>query len=350
VNGSQNVGVGAFSMYAYDLGTGNVAVGYETFASLQGGNLNTCIGAYANVIAGTYDHATAIGADAVCDHDDRVWVGSSTDEVWTDIIFQVSDRQFKENIKDDVIGLEFIKLLRPVVYNFNTRKQTEHFIKDMPDSLKKHYLNKDFSHSSSIRQTGFIAQEVEEAAKKANYNFSGVHVPDTDNDTYGLSYIQFVVPLVKAVQEQQILIEADSIIINSLKDQVNSQNQKIDSQQKQIDELKAMMQAVLGVTQDSKNTNIQSVEVTDKNVIVLNQNVPNPFAESTTISYNIPTDFNKAQIIFTTMDGTVIKSVELTSKGKGVLNIFASDLTSGMYNYSLIVDGRTIETKKLIKN
>ena len=102
-----------------------------------------------------------------------------------------------------------------------------------------------------------------------------------------------------------------------------------------------MMQAVLGVTKDSKTTNVQSVEVTDKNVIVLDQNVPNPFAESTTITYNIPTEFNKAQIIISNMNGVVIKSVDLTSKGKGVLNIFASDLTSGIYTYSLIVDGKS---------
>jgi hypothetical protein len=34
-----------------------------------------------------------------------------------------------------------------------------------------------------------------------------------------------------------------------------------------------------------------NIELSDKNIVVLNQNVPNPFAENTTITYNIPDDF-----------------------------------------------------------
>ena len=50
-------------------------------------------------------------------------------------------------------------------------------------------------------QTGFIAQEVEEAAKATGFEFSGIDKPKSDNDYYGLRYAEFVVPLVKAVQE-----------------------------------------------------------------------------------------------------------------------------------------------------
>ncbi len=50
-------------------------------------------------------------------------------------------------------------------------------------------------------QTGFIAQEVEKAAKELGFDFSGVDKPKNENDYYGLRYAEFVVPLVKAVQE-----------------------------------------------------------------------------------------------------------------------------------------------------
>jgi trimeric autotransporter adhesin len=53
-------------------------------------------------------------------------------------------------------------------------------------------------------QTGFIAQEVEVAAKSVGFDFSGVDAPKNENDFYGLRYAEFVVPLVKAVQEQQL--------------------------------------------------------------------------------------------------------------------------------------------------
>ena len=57
-----------------------------------------------------------------------------------------------------------------------------------------------------IKYTGFLAQEVEKAAKAANYNFSGYTAPKTPSGLYTLSYEQFVVPLVKAVQEQEAII------------------------------------------------------------------------------------------------------------------------------------------------
>lgn len=56
--------------------------------------------------------------------------------------------------------------------------------------------------------TGFVAQEVEQSAKDIGYQFDGVHHPVDENDHYTLGYASFVVPLVKAVQEQQTMIEA----------------------------------------------------------------------------------------------------------------------------------------------
>jgi len=91
------------------------------------------------------------------------------------------------------------------------------------------------------------------------------------------------------------------------------------------------------------------VKLRDVQSVVLEQNVPNPFAEQTTISYYLPDYVTKAQIIFLEQSGKLIKAVDLTEKGKGTLNVFANDLTSGVYSYSLIVDGQTIETKKMVK-
>jgi hypothetical protein len=74
-----------------------------------------------------------------------------------------------------------------------------------------------------IEFSGFIAQEVEQAAQETNYNFSGVHKPKNDKDLYGLTYAEFVVPLVKAVQEQQAIIE--------------QQNKKIENLEKKLEKL-----------------------------------------------------------------------------------------------------------------
>jgi hypothetical protein len=96
-------------------------------------------------------------------------------------------------------------------------------------------------------------------------------------------------------------------------------------------------------------TTTTSIELNNKNVIVLDQNAPNPFAEQTSISYYLPNFVSKAQIVFYEQTGKILKTVDLTEKGNGVLNIFASDLTSGFYTYSLIIDGQVVETKKMVK-
>jgi hypothetical protein len=57
------------------------------------------------------------------------------------------------------------------------------------------------ANKARIKYTGFVAQEVEKAAKKLNYDFSGVDAPKNSEDFYGLRYAEFVVPLVKSVQE-----------------------------------------------------------------------------------------------------------------------------------------------------
>ncbi len=74
----------------------------------------------------------------------------------------------------------------------------------------------------AITYTGFVAQEVEAAAKELGYDFSGVDAPKSENDYFGLRYAEFVVPLVKGMQEQQQMIEAQQKEINELKAIVKS--------------------------------------------------------------------------------------------------------------------------------
>jgi hypothetical protein len=92
-----------------------------------------------------------------------------------------------------------------------------------------------------------------------------------------------------------------------------------------------------------------SITLENRQTVVLNQNVPNPFAENTTISYFVPEDAGSAQMLFTDPNGKIIKTIELTSRGEGMIQIFANDLSSGVYTYSIIIDGALIETKKMIK-
>jgi trimeric autotransporter adhesin len=91
-----------------------------------------------------------------------------------------------------------------------------------------------------------------------------------------------------------------------------------------------------------------TVELENIQSIVLDQNVPNPFAESTVIGYFIPENIKMAQIIFTENNGRVLRTVDINASGNGMIKVYASNLSSGIYTYSLLVDGKLVESKKMI--
>jgi len=99
------------------------------------------------------------------------------------------------------VGLDFIKKLRPVTY-YKSIKSIQAITgdKETADFPGKYDMEK-------IKETGFLAQEVEAAAKATGFDFSGVGIPKNNNQLYTLSYELFVVPLVKGMQEQQVEIE-----------------------------------------------------------------------------------------------------------------------------------------------
>jgi len=91
--------------------------------------------------------------------------------------------------------------------------------------------------ASTIRRTGFIAQEVEKAAMATSYDFSDIVKPKSEKEHYGLSYESFVVPLVKAMQEQQQMIDYQNQKITQLQEQkkiIDAQNKKIEQLNEQL--------------------------------------------------------------------------------------------------------------------
>jgi hypothetical protein len=79
---------------------------------------------------------------------------------------------------------------------------------------------------------------------------------------------------------------------------------------------------------------------------VLYQNSPNPFNEETSISYSLKGTYSSASIYIFDLQGTLKKSYALNSSSS--LTVKSSELTPGMYFYSLVVDGKEIDTKRMI--
>lgn len=43
--------------------------------------------------------------------------------------------------------------------------------------------------------------------------------------------------------------------------------------------------------------------------------------------------------------GSLIKSVDIRERGNGKINVYANDLSAGVYSYSLVADGKIVVKK-----
>ncbi|MBK7214947.1 MAG: tail fiber domain-containing protein, partial [Bacteroidales bacterium] len=273
--GSQNTGLGGNTLLINTTGSNNTALGYIALTSSTTGNLNTAVGSNAsgttssgfqntslganslvNNTTGSYNTAigyntgpntfnlantTTLGIDASATATDQVRIGN----VFVNSIggyvnwSNISDGRFKENLSENVPGLSFITQLRPVTYRLNRNAINA-------------YIGVDAAYKGEVLSgitSGFVAQEVEKAAQQLGYDFSGVDAPKNDKDVYALRYSDFVVPLVKAVQELDDQNSDLKLTIDGHLQRIESQQKTIENQQAQIDELKQM---VLELIQTSK--------------------------------------------------------------------------------------------------
>jgi len=238
-NGNYNTAVGQQSLYSNTSGAENAAFGKNALYANTTGNRNTAIGYNAFYTGTAYTNSTAVGYNASISASNQVRIGNSSVTSiggfanWTN----VSDARFKKDIQENVPGLKFVLKLRPVTYRLNMDAIAEKL--QTPDSLR---LFESEKLKESMVQTGFIAQEVEKVAQELGYEFSGVDTPKNENDYYGLRYAEFVVPLVKALQELYKKVEIEK---QSLKQQIEKQNQKINEQQKQIESLQEQLNELI---------------------------------------------------------------------------------------------------------
>jgi hypothetical protein len=212
----------------------NTAVGYSAGSNHDNGYNNVFVGANTGTNGDGYYNDIAIGQGTTCTTSSQVIIGNPstlyyrTYGAW----LIISDGRYKKNIKEDVAGLAFINKLRPVTYNLDATGLDNILHKNVSADKQltewgKEIGDKALKEKEQIRYTGFVAQEVEKSAKELGFDFSGVNAPKNENDVYSLGYAEFVVPLVKAVQEQQKIIENQQQQIDDLRKELQSIKEKL---------------------------------------------------------------------------------------------------------------------------
>ena len=118
----------------------------------------------------------------------------------------------------------------------------------------------------------------------------------------------------------------------------------------ELDSLKSVVYgSALSPKINSNQEPSQKIILSNQQGIILNQNDPNPFTESTRITFQIPDEVRDAKIIFTSTTGAIINTAIINERGVGELEVYSSELSKGLYNYTLVCDGKVIATKKMVK-
>jgi hypothetical protein len=211
--------------------------------------------------------------------------------VWGGSYLIYSDQRLKENIKTITSPLDKVMQLRGVTFNYIADKD-----------------NTSETSTTNNTQIGVIAQEVEKVVPEA---------VRTGADGYkGVAYQNLVGLLIEA-------IKAEKNSIDSLKTQLNN--------------------CCAASQGSSSSQNYGSLSAA-----ILYQNVPNPFSQNTTISCVIPDNANSHSLMIFNMNGGLVKTIPVDGTGTQSIVISGSSLTAGMYYYTLVVDGKEVDTKKMI--
>ena len=271
-----------------------------------------------NGIGGDFYAHNNIGLRASTGDTIGSWAGYFYGNVFTSGMYSASDKNLKKNIREFGNAMSIINKLKPKNYEF--RNDGKYAALNLPKGY--HYgliaqeleevlpnLVKESPHELTTNRSKDIRQA---AGKLATTVAEQKEVKESIN-IKAVNYTELIPIMIKAMQEQDAKIEVLTQLVNKL-------------------------------TQNS--TSAASVKLSTAS---LDQNTPNPTNKNNTqIGYYVPAGSGRAELIIKDSDGKKVKQIQLNNNGQGVINIETSTLGTGAYFYTLMIDGKLIETKKMI--
>lgn len=227
-------------------------------------------------------------------------IGSSRDVIsfWSEWVnynkiysaghYTVSDSTLKSNIVPLKGSIDYLMQLTPYSYSMS------HNTFDSNGNQVEEKINK----------FGFMSQQVERL-------FPDIDITDDNKGVKIMDYDQITPLLVASVQEQQKTIEDLT---------------------RKVNELSALLDQPNSVEKKS----------------ILHQNHPNPFKEKTMIQFELNDEnFQSGSILIFDLNGVLIRSHSISPR-ESELTIRGGELKPGMYIYSLIVNDKEVDSKKMI--
>lgn len=232
-------------------------------------------------------------------------------------LYTPADARLNKNVesvaRNDDYGMRTLdNLLRLNVFEYNTfnpsTERTQEDIGNMSDEMRASYemMKKDEEKMASRLHFGLSAQELQEIYPNL--------VVEGQDGYLAVNYIELVPLLIRSIQDLK----------------------------QELDELKS------GEGNIKRAPQVADVDdLSTKGESVLYQNTPNPFQEKTVIRFKLSYDARNASICIFDMSGKLLKKLPV-SEGMESVSVNGYELGEGMFLYSLVVNGREIDTKRMI--
>lgn len=204
-------------------GVAVVAIGKSSGVLL--GDNSVAIGNGAGKAADTHTGCVFLGAGATgSTANNQIQLGDTSHTVYAQAAVQTrSDARDKTDIRDTVLGLDFILGLRPVDWRWDRRIDYREYIEKDDGTITWVDHTPDGSKSGKRFHHGFIAQEVKSNCEEHGVDFGGYqdHKVNGGSDVLSLGYEEFIAPLVKSIQDQQAMINQQAMMIKDLQDAIS---------------------------------------------------------------------------------------------------------------------------------
>lgn len=208
--GLENTAIGFQSQLLLTTGNRNTSVGAGSGGTVTTGSDNTALGYNTSWGAATASSRIAIGKGVTATANSRVTIGidsniaeldlDGSDTSWA----ASSDERLKKNVQDLGAGLSFLTALRPVSFQWRTKRE-------VPAELANLHADSDDSvHGDASKiYHGFIAQEVKSVIDAHPEVVSGQHFWEVREDgVQTLAPADLVPILVKAIKELSSRVQA----------------------------------------------------------------------------------------------------------------------------------------------
>jgi hypothetical protein len=210
--GNYNTAVGHIALYSCNTGgNNNTGVGIGAGYDITNGDNNTCLGQGAGN-TGNPGGAITTASNIIALGDDQVThIYAQTQTISS------SDARDKTDFTPLDLGLDFVKALAPVTYKWDKRSR---YGDKTAEGYDLNAQTPDGTHKEDWLDVGFKAQDVEALENAAGYstdtNTNLIYDINPDGKAMGLQYTKLIPVLVKAIQEQNALIEALTARITTL--------------------------------------------------------------------------------------------------------------------------------------